>query len=117
MPSAVIIENPDTGILKDLPVLKGWHRGVTSYCHYGFDRVKPTSLWTSFRADIRPRLLWTCSHAPDANQVARMSHPTSIRARSCTRFLPDWSTLCLAKHVGQLVVFRGVLQVLLHNRK
>jgi hypothetical protein len=43
-----LMENP-RGMLRKLPVVKGFPRATITYCQYGESRMKPTDLWGSVK--------------------------------------------------------------------
>jgi len=47
------IENP-RGVLRKLPVLKGYKRSTVTYCQYGDKRMKPTDIWTNCNMTFKP---------------------------------------------------------------
>ena len=76
-PAVWIIENPYTGLLKQLPVvefLRDYLRVVT-YCSYGMPYKKATAIWTNLGAHWAPRRLCTkrtpCKHVVEGKHTTR----------------------------------------------
>lgn len=53
-PAYWFIENPQTGLLKDRPFMRGLPYHDVTYCMYGRQYQKPTRIWTN-HADFKPR--------------------------------------------------------------
>ena len=72
-PQLWLIENPQTGHLKNKPIMRDilW-RDVT-YCKYGFPYKKQTRLWGFFPFDFRPICckLHPCEHVVDGRHPGR----------------------------------------------
>ena len=45
-PRFYFIENP-MGMLRKLPVMRGWHHSTVTYCQYGFPYQKKTDIWNN----------------------------------------------------------------------
>ena len=86
-----IMENPQTGLLKDQPFMQNHMYDDVDYCKYGFPYRKRTRLWNNIAHCIPPPLCNRDCDAMDENgrrhkEVAqRAGHPAEDRRRQ-TRF-------------------------------
>jgi hypothetical protein len=73
-----LMENP-RGMLRKLPVVKGFPRTTITYCQYGDSRMKPTDLWGGVR-DWTPRP--ACKNGMPCHEAAPRGSRTGTQGLS-----------------------------------
>jgi len=62
LPKYIILENPQTGLLKDQPMMSGISYDDVDYCKYGMPYRKRTRLWNNIAWTPRPLCKKDCGH-------------------------------------------------------
>lgn len=52
-PKHFFIENP-RGMMRKMQIVSIFNRHTVTYCQYGFDRMKPTDIWTLSDIELKP---------------------------------------------------------------
>jgi hypothetical protein len=67
-PRFYTIENPQSGLLKNQPMMQGLKYNDVDYCKYGYRYRKRTRFWNNFSEEWKPQLL--CGyHSPCDNLI------------------------------------------------
>jgi hypothetical protein len=77
-PASYFIENPQTGLLKNRPVVSGLSFADTSYCMYGFAYRKATRIWHN-NFHFEPKAM-CCRNSPCV-AMAEMGHHKATAQR------------------------------------
>jgi hypothetical protein len=77
-PASYFIENPQTGLLKNRPVVSGLSFVDTSYCKYGFPYKKATRIWHN-NFHFEPEAM--CSNATPCMSLQELGHHEATAQR------------------------------------
>ena len=73
-PRCFVIENPQTGLLKDQDFMQHLDYVDVDYCKYGFPYRKRTRLWNNFKVELQQKVQPLCKKDCNSMNEARTRH-------------------------------------------